>query len=156
MTRNAYLRPLMISLALLAQLSYPASSFAIVNSPVVQSLAGGGRAGVPREALFSNPASVVRIDNSFGFIHYSLPKIPDLNAGGRSYSVGIYDGGSKHWKGGFSYSRVSKAVIGQRQQQGYDDRSEIRFVTGHAITGNIMGGLQTRYIKKHSGPESSR
>jgi|GEM_PF-5456767 len=122
---------------------------------MVQSMGGAGRAGIPRESLFSNPAAVAQIDNSFGFMHYSIPKVPDFNAGGRAYNVGIYDGGNTHWKGGFGYSRVSKANV-TRGRQGYEDRSEFRFATGHAIAGNITGGLLTRYVKTHSNPESSR
>jgi hypothetical protein len=159
MTRIAFTRmnPATLStLAFLALASIPLQGFATVDSPVVQSLGGAGRAGLPREALFTNPASVALNTSTFGFMHYSLPKIPDYNAGGRAYNVGIYDAGNQTWKGGFSYSRSSKAVLTPAKTQGYEDRSEFRFVTGHAITGNIIGGLQTRYSKKHSGPESSR
>lgn len=154
MTRIAFPALILTSLAVLV-LRGP-FAFATVESPVVQSLGGAGRAGLPREALFSNPASVALMSSSFGFLHYSLPKIEDFNAGGRAFSAGIYDGGNKQWKGGFSYSRSSKAVVTRNKTQGYEDRSEFRFATGHAISGNIIGGLQTRYSKKHSGPESSR
>jgi hypothetical protein len=166
MTRNAFLslvvsiskhfRPIAIALpfVLCGQLVATPVCLATADSPVVQSLGGAGRAGIPREALFSNPAAVAQVNNSFGFLHYSIPKIADYNAGGRAYNVGIYDGGSQRWKGGFSYSRVSKANIVRGGQQGYEDRSEIRFATGHAVWNNLLAGLQTRYIKKHSNPET--
>ncbi len=135
---------------------FPSIGFATVDSPVVQSLGGAGRAGVAREALFTNPASISLTKASFGFVHYALPKIADFNAGGRAYSLGIYDAGNQTWKGGFSYSRSSKAVLAPDKTQSYEDRSEMRFVTGHAISGGVFGGLQTKYAKKHSGPESGR
>jgi len=154
MTQNAFLFRILLSIAA-AQLPLSISCFATADSPVVQSLGGGGRAGIPRESLYSNPAAIAQINNSFGFVHYSLPKIADFNAGGRAYNIGIYDGGTQHLKGGFSYSRVSKANI-TSGRQGYEDRSDFRFATAHAISGNLIGGLQTRYTKKHSGPETGR
>lgn len=153
MTLNAF-RSLIPVIIILTGL--PQQGFATVDSPVVQSLGGAGRAGIPREALFSNPAAVASVSSTYGFVHYSLPKIPDYNAGGRAFNLGIYDAGNETWKGGFSYSRSSKAVLSPSKGQSYEDRSEFRFATGHAITRDIVGGLSTRYSKKHSGPESSR
>jgi hypothetical protein len=140
MTRNALL---------VFGLLYALPSFATVDSPVVQGLAGAERAGVPREALFSNPASVAAITTTYGFYHFEIPSIPDFNAGGRAWSAGIYDGGDQHWKGGFGYSRVAKARI-FNGRQGYIDRREIRFASGHAIYGGVTGGLATRYIKNYN------
>ncbi len=154
MTRNAFSTVVAAPIVWLLLFSHPC--FATADSPVVQSLGGAGRAGLPREALFTNPATVAEVNGSFGFLHYSMPKIDDFNAGGRAYNVGIYDGGNTHWKGGFGYSRVAKSKIARGGRQTYEDRSEFRFATGHAIAGNILGGLQTRYVKKHSNPETSR
>jgi hypothetical protein len=145
MTRNAFL------LALFALSS--TSAFATPDSPVVQGLGGATRSGVTREALFSNPASITGIENTFGFAQYELPKIADYNASGRAYSVGLYDGGDKNWKGGFGYSRTARTRIFQGHQ-GYIDRSEFRFVSGHEIAGGITGGLATRLIKNYNASDS--
>lgn len=111
---------------------------------MVQGLGGATRAGVPREGVFSNPASIAYVANTFAFYHYQIPKIPDFNAGGRGYNIGLYDGGSETWKGGFAYTRTSKATVVSKQQS-YVDRSEFRFATGHRIYGSIDGGLATRW-----------
>ncbi len=131
------------------------TSFATVDSPVVQGLGGATRAGVAREAIFANPASVAQIANTFGFLHYQIPKIPDYNAGGRAFSVGIYDGGDQNWKGGFGYSRTSKARIFQNRQ-GYIDRSEFRFSTGHGLWGDVIGGIAGRWISNNSATDTNR
>ncbi len=125
-------------------------SFATVDSPVVQGLGGANRAGISREALFANPASVSLLTNAFGFFHYEIPKIPDFNAGGRAFSAGLYDSGDKSWKGGIGYSRTSRARILNNGQQGYIDRSEFRFATGHNIMGKIEGGLTGRWINNNN------
>lgn len=124
-------------------------SFATVDSPVVQGLAGATRTGVPREGIFSNPASVASITSTYGFYHYEIPRIDDYNAGGRAWSAGLYDGGDRTWKGGFGISRVSQARI-FRGQQGYVDRREVRFSTGHEIYNNIVGGVAGRLVKNYS------
>jgi len=134
---------------------YCTQSFATVDSPVVQGLAGASRAGVPREAIFSNPASVSAINGTFAFLHYQIPQIADFNAGGRAFSAGVYDGGDKNWKGGFGYSRTAKAAI-QNNSQGYIDRRELRFATGHAITESIQAGVAARWINNYAVPGSDR
>ena len=148
MLRNAFLWLTLGSLI-------PISSFATVDSPVVQGLGGGGRAGVPREALFSNPAAVVAVGSTFGFVHYEIPQVPDFNARGRGWSVGIYDVGDQTWKGGFAYTRTSKARI-LNAQQSYVDRSSFRFATGHAITGSIIGGLRGRLERIHGAGDGTK
>lgn len=147
MTRNAFFLALVVFLAL----SSP-SAFA-TDSPVVQGLSGAVRAGVPREALFSNPASITSIGNTYGFFHYELPKIADYNASGRAYSVGLYDGGDANWKGGFGYSRTARARIFQGHQ-GYIDRSEFRFTSGHEIIKGVTGGFSGRMIKNYNASDS--
>lgn len=140
MTRNAFL--LWIALS-----STP--SFATVDSPVVQGLGGATRAGVVRESLFANPAGVAAIKDTYAFYHIELPSIPDYNAGGRSWNVGVYDGGDKTLKGGFGYSRVAKARIFQGGQ-GYIDRREFRFASAYSVYNGIVGGLATRMVKLYT------
>ncbi len=140
MTHNAFLSGLFLITAII----YSPPSLATVESPVVQGLGGATRAGVPREAVFSNPASVVNVSHTFSFFHYQIPKIPDFNAGGRAFNVGMYDGGSNTWKGGFAYTRTSKATVVNKRQS-YLDRSDFRFSTGHNLFGSIDGGFATRW-----------
>jgi hypothetical protein len=121
----------------------------------VQGLAGASRAGVAREAVFSNPASVSYVSDTFGFFHYQIPKIPDFNAGGRGFNVGVYDGGNQTWKGGLAYTRTSKAVL-VKNQQGYVDRSDFRFATGHKLFGSVDGGLATRWVNSSNSSTTSR
>lgn len=116
-------------------------SFATVDSPVVQGQAGANRAGVAREAIFANPASITSVKSAFAFFHYSMPKIPDFNAGGRAFNVGMYDGGDQDWKGGISYSRTARASLLGSKRQGYIDTNEIRFSTAHSLFGGIDGGI---------------
>lgn len=142
MTRNAFL--LLFGL-------FPLSGFATVDSPLVQGLAGASRVGIPREGLFSNPASLAFLSEAFAFLHYQVPRVPDYNAGGRGLNVGIYDGGDKNWKGAFGYSRVAKARI-LANRQSYIDRREFRFAAAHAVTGNILAGMAARLTKIQNVP----
>lgn len=133
---------------------WAASAFALPESPVVQGLSGGGRAGNPREALFGNPASVAFVNAVSGFVHYGMPSIPDYNAGGRMWNVGAYDGGNPSLKGGVGYSRVSRAALGNGRQS-YEDISETRFVMGAEVSQNILVGALGRYIGEHQGDGTS-
>jgi hypothetical protein len=145
MSRNAFL-------ILAALYSYP--SFATPDSPIVQGLAGATRAGVAREAVFSNPASVNLITTNFAFYHYEIPSIPDYNAGGRAFNVGLYDGAEPDLKAAIDYSRISKARI-FAGQQGYIDRSEIRLALGHALVGPLVAGVNGRLVKNYNDPGSA-
>jgi hypothetical protein len=148
MTRNAILLFLVSAGAFL-----PAPSFATADSPVVQGQGGAGRAGLPLESLFANPAAVgLLTPSSSFFLNYEKPRIPDWNAGGREYSVGVYDGTSEAVKGGFGYVRTSRALVdaaGRRQD--YEDRSDFRAVFGRPVWGNIVAGVRTRYVTRRNG-----
>lgn len=144
MTRNI--------LRLLALLfSLPASSFANADSPVVQGLGGAGRAGVPNEALFTNPASVALLTTSGSFFIYTKPNIPEWEAGGRAYAIGAYDGGNESARGSFGMLRSSRARIGRDGRQSYEDRSEYRFTVGTKLWANVSGGAQVRYVTRRVG-----
>jgi hypothetical protein len=147
MTRNVIL--------LLLGVFLPASSFATADSPVVQGLGGGGRAGIPSEALFSNPAAVGLLSQSYSFLMYEKPKIPEWNAGGRAYSVGAYDGTNEAVRGAFGYLRTSRARVDAAGQQGYEDRSEYRLALGRPVWSSVVMGLQARYVTKRTGPEET-
>lgn len=135
---------------LLIFMSYSASA----QSPVVEGLGGAGRAGLPNEAMFTNPASLAMLADSGSFLYYTKPSINVWNAGGRGYAVGAYDGGSPAAKAGFATIRRSRARIGVDGRQVYDDRTEYRLATGTALWSGLMGGLQARYIlKKDGGPQ---
>ena len=125
--------------------SFPSITFATADSPVVQGLAGAGRAGLSKESLFLNPASSALNDKASAFYYYTKSKIPDFNAGGRSYSVGAYDGQNPEMKGAFAYTRTARARVSGGAQT-YEDRSEIRFDLGREVSGGILGGLGARYV----------
>lgn len=149
MTRNVIL--------LLAVIFFiPASSFATADSPVVQGLGGAGRAGVPTEALFTNPASVALLTQSGSYFIYQKPSIPEWNAGGRGYVIGAYDGQNQAAKGSFGYVRTSRARIDRLGNQGYEDRSEYRFALGTLVSGNIAGGLQARYVTRRIAGQAQK
>ena len=148
MTRNA----LTIVVALCAA---PASSFATAISPVVQGLGGAGRAGVAKESVFTNPASAALLTGASGFVYFQKPSIPDFDAGGRAYAIGISDGGTAV-KGSFAYLRSSKARLKFDGTQGYEDRTEFRFASGFGIGGNVLGGLATRYVTRRDNGNRDR
>jgi hypothetical protein len=127
-----------------------ALSHAAPESPVVQGLAGAGTAGNAREALFANPASAAMLTNAFGFASYALPSVPEFHSGGRSMSIGAYDGGNPGLKGGFGYIRNSRAVVANGGQ-GYEDFNEMRFVLAHEVVQNINFGVLGRYIGEYHG-----
>lgn len=137
MTRNALL---------LVSLLLSSPNFATADSPLLQGLGGSGRAGIAKESLFSNPAGAAFITDSSGFVHYTKPKIPELNAGGRGYAVGAYDGAQGDWKGAFAYVRSSRALM-VNGVQGYEDKSDFRFTMARPIGGSILAGAQVRYVK---------
>lgn len=151
MTRNAFLFRFLAVICF----AYSAPSFATGDSPVVQGLAGASRAGVAREGLFSNPASMVALDSAFGFFHFLMPRIPNLNAGGRGLNVGIYDGGDPVWKGAIGYSRTAKTAL-TRSGQRYIDRNEFKMGTARKVYGSISGGINVRWIKDYNYADTSR
>jgi hypothetical protein len=141
---------------LLALFLGPTFSFATADSPVVQGLGGAGRAGVPGEALFSNPASAALLTQSAAFLYFQKPRISDWNAGGRGYAVGVYDGQNPAAKGALGFVRTSRARIDRQGNQTFEDRSDYRFTIASSVWSNVMGGLQTRYVTRRSGAESRR
>jgi hypothetical protein len=120
---------------------------------VVQGLGGATRAGVTREVVFSNPASAAYLSANSAFYNYEIPSLPDYNAGGRAWNVGLVDGADPLWKGALDYSRTSKARIFDGQQ-GYVDRSEIRAALGHELYGPVAAGINGRMIKNYNDPGS--
>lgn len=148
MTRNVFI--LFALAALHADLC-----FATADSALLQGLGGAGRAGIPKESLFSNPAAAAFLTDSSGFVNYVKPKIPDFNAGGRGYSVGIYDGEQGDWKGAFGYTRSSRAVL-QNSRQAYEDRSDLRFILARQLGGSLVGGGQVRYVKTRAGANEEK
>lgn len=150
MTRNVFILLALVVFSLSSRLS-----FATADSAVLQGLGGAGRAGIPKESLFSNPAAAASLTESVGFVNYTKAKIPDFNAGGRSYTVGMYDGGQETLKGGLAYVRSSRAVL-ENNRQGYEDRSEFRFTMASPIGKSTQAGAQVRYITKRQGAAETK
>lgn len=126
-----------------------------IDSPLVQGLSGAGRSGIPREGVFTNPASVALLTSSSSYFIYTKPKIADFNAGGRATSIGAYDGENPVIKGGLGYSSVARARTSSGVQV-YEDRSEIRFSAGRMVSGGIAGGLAARYVTKREGESETK
>lgn len=120
------------------------------DSPVVRGLAGAGRAGIPYESLFTNPAGYALVDRSQGFFYYTKSQVKDFNAGGRDLSVGLYDGENPYARAGLGYVRESRTrvVDGHRV---YVDRSELRLGAGRALSAGLYGGFNGRYITRRTG-----
>jgi hypothetical protein len=148
MTQNAFL------VFFLTNLFVP-SVFATAETPVVQGLGGAGRAGIPSEANFSNPAVVAGLTQSAAFYFYQKPQIPDWNAGGRLFGFGAYDGGSTSVKGSFVYLRNSRARVLPNGTQGYEDRTEYRFAMATSM-GSIKIGIQPKYIIRQTGETNTK
>lgn len=149
--KNLMTRNIVILLGILST----APSFATSDSPVVQGLGGAGRGGIPREALFSNPAAVSLLQDSFGYLHYTKPGVPLFNSGGRGFSIGAYDGTNEAIKGAFGYTRISRA----REESGrqvFEDRSDYRFAVGNRVWGNFTLGVQGRYVTKRTGIQEDK
>lgn len=144
MTQNLFLFGLLFSV----------SAFAL-DSPIVQGLSGAGRSGIPREGLFTNPASIALLSSSSSFLIYTKPKIQDFQAGGRALTFGAYDGENTTLKGGVAYSTVARART-LNGVQVYEDRSEIRFAGGRMLSEAIAGGFSARYITKRTGPNETK
>lgn len=100
-----------------------------------------------KESVFTNPASAALLTGASAFVYYQKPSIPDFDAGGRAYALGVSDGGTAV-KGSFAYLRSSKARLKGDGTQGYEDRTEFRFASGFGIGGNVLGGIATRYVTK--------
>lgn len=138
----------MTAFALLAaSLLLPAAGFAAGESPVTQGLGGAGRAGLPREASFSNPASAALLTGASSYFFYQKPSVPDWDAGGRVIGMGASDGETSALKGAFSYLRTSRARM-DGLRQAYEDRKEYRFTAGLPLSQQVMGGLQARYVTR--------
>ncbi len=120
-------------------------SLATADSPVVQGLAGAGRSGIPTEAVFSNPAAVWLLDKSYSFFHYTKPSIVESKEGGRALSSGVYDGENANVKGGVAYTRSARQRV-TAGGRAYEDFSEIRLTSGMPISGQVLGGINVRYV----------
>lgn len=149
MTRNAFLSVTLFFLA-------STSCFATAETPVVQGVGGGGKAGIPSEANFSNPAAVAFLTQSAAFYFYQKSQIPDWNAGGKYYGIGAYDGASTHVKGSFVYLRNSRARISRTGTQVYEDRTEYRFAMGVSAYRDLKLGIQPRYIVRNTGETNTK
>jgi hypothetical protein len=147
-------RIVILSLALF--LFTPVLSFATADSPEAQGLGGAGRAALSSEGMFLNPASLALLTQSEAFLYYEKPRIPDWNAGGRYYSVGVYDGTNAGAKGAFGFLRTSRARVGADGTQTYEDRSEFRFASGYQISPSISAGLSGRYVTRRTGANEEK
>lgn len=120
------------------------SPTAFASVPQIVGLGGGGTAGVPKDALFSNPAAVGGLTTHRAFYSYSQSKIRDLGAGGRVWATGVYDGKSKTAKGGLSYIRESRRrLVGGGSP--YLDTQTVRGVIGRSVWKNLMTGVTVNY-----------
>lgn len=121
------------------------------QSPIVEALGGAGRAGLPTEAVFTNPALLGLLNSSGTFIYYTKPSIEAFNSGGKGYAIGAYDGGNPSAKGAFATVSRSRARIGAGGQQVYDDRTEYRLASGFPLWSGLVGGFSVRYVLRRDG-----
>lgn len=135
---------------------FSATSIAASDSPLIQGLSGAGRAGVPAEALFTNPASVAFLTQPSSYFFWGKPSVPEFSSGGRVYSMGAYDGGSPNMKGAMGYTSISRARIGGGGQQVYEDRSIVQFSAGRSITDAVSAGVAAKYIVKRNNGDSTK
>lgn len=112
--------------------------------PHTIALGGGGRAGIGKESLFSNPAGVALLQQNTAFIGYSKSALPDLGAGGRVQIAGVYDGTSAFGRGGISYIRESRRRATEGRSP-YIDKTNIRTVFGRQVIGNLLAGAKVNY-----------
>jgi len=126
-------------------------SSAFAQSPIVEALGGAGGAGLPTEAVFTNPAGVGLLGGSGSFFYYTKPSIEAFNSGGRGYAIGAYDGGGPMAKAAFATVSRSRARIGAGGQQVYDDRTEYRLATGVPLWSGLVGGFSARYVLRRDG-----
>lgn len=125
----------------------------LANVPQIVGLGGGGTAGVPKDALFSNPAGVVGLKSHRAFFSYSQSKIRDLGAGGRIWATGVYDGKSRFAKGGLSYIRESRRRLSEGESP-YLDSQTVRGIIGRPIVGNLFAGSTVNYkMKRENGKD---
>lgn len=134
---------------------FPYQSLATRDSPILQGFAGAGRSGIPTESLQSNPAGVWLLQQSSAFFYYTKPNVPEVEGGGRAYSVGLYDGENPSVKGGFGYLRNSRVRV-QSGATTYEDRSEFRFSAGRPISGEILAGINGRYVTVRNGGDETK
>ena len=120
-------------------------------TPQVEGLGGAGRGGLPKEALFSNPAAVSMLRQNTAFLAYTQTKLRDLKAGGKVQIAGIYDGSSDLAHGGIAYIRESRRVsLGSGTT--YADSTKIRTVIGRELFSGLQMGIKTNYtIQRTSG-----
>jgi hypothetical protein len=142
------------ALAFIVSLAIPTSGFATALPPVLQGLGGAGRGGVAKESVFSNPAATGLLNDASAYFYYEMPSVPDFDAGGRAYGLGISDGGT-NIKGAFAYVRSSRARIGDGGQD-FEDRKELRFSSGFQVGEGIYAGFGTRYVWNAPNGDYSR
>lgn len=126
---------------------------AYANVPQIVGLGGGGTSGVPKDALFSNPAAVAGLTTHRAFYSYSQSKIRELGAGGRVWATGVYDGKGKLAKGGLSYIRESRRRLIDGESP-YLDSQTVRGVVGRAVWKNLISGVTVNYKMKRENDET--
>jgi len=127
----------------------------LANSPVRDGFAGAGRSGIPREALFSNPAALSALETSWAFAYYTKSRMSDLDSGGRNLHLGVYDGQNELFKAGLSYSRESRAKSVATGIT-YIDQTELRVGGGRMLAKNISGGATVKYRTRRMGAEETK
>ena len=121
-------------------------SRAEASSPVLEGLAGAGRSGIPESSIFLNPAAIGILQNAISFFNYSKTRINDFNAGGKDYSLGIYDTTNTFAHAGFAYERESRATVTNNGAQGYADNSKLRFGLARELADGLIAGVTPRYV----------
>ncbi len=121
--------------------------------PATTAFAGAMRSGIEREATLGNPAALGSLDTSFVRGIYGGSRFKDSDSGGKTMSLGVYDGGNPNVHAGVEYLRDSRA-INFRGKAGYRDRSEARVGLGRALWGGVIGGVNIRRVTvRDGGPE---
>lgn len=134
---------------------FPYQSLATADSPILQGFAGAGRSGIATESLQGNPAGVWLLQASSAFFYYTKPDVPEVEGGGRAYSVGLYDGENPTLKGGLGFVRNSRVRV-QGGVPVYEDRSEFRFSAARPVSGDVVAGINGRYVTLRSGQDETK
>ncbi len=125
------------------------------NQPVHDGFSGAGRAGILREAVFTNPAALALLTGSYGFGYFTKTRLVNLDSGGRDLTVGAMDGDNEYAKAAFAYEREARAGINAAGAS-YFDRTQMRLGIGRMLTPSLGAGITGKYIVRRNGAAETK
>lgn len=115
--------------------------------PQTVGLGGGGRSGLGKEAIESNPAGVALLRENTMVVGYSLSRVQGAGGRGRVQTAAVYDGTSDFGRGGVGYIRESRVRVAEGRTYN-EDTTNFRGVFARPLYGQLIIGSKISYVTR--------